>query len=105
VIVHAVDRLSSQNGYRSSSRRDALNLAQHLSAGTALRVNDLVPEARLSPCSTDRFDCLSGWFHPVSSPPEDQVRLSTLLIVAFAPTRGFRFGRSFRPDPSGVSYR
>jgi len=32
-----------------------VNLAQDLSPGTAFRVDDLVPEARLSPCFLDRF--------------------------------------------------
>jgi len=38
-----------------------VNLAQDFSPGTALSANDLVPEARLSPCSTDQFDASHTW--------------------------------------------
>jgi hypothetical protein len=41
------------------SRRDAVNIAQDLSPGTAFRVNELVPEARLRPCLADQSACLS----------------------------------------------
>ena len=39
----------------------ALSLDQDFSPGTALFVNDLVPEARLSPCSTDQFAASHTW--------------------------------------------
>jgi len=39
-----------------------VNLAQDFSPGTSLWANGLVPEARLTPCSTDEFDCLSTCF-------------------------------------------
>ena len=38
-----------------------MNLAQDFSPGTALSANDLVPEARLSPCSTDQFAASHTW--------------------------------------------
>jgi hypothetical protein len=47
-----------------------VNLAQDFSPGTAFRV-DLVPEARLSPCFTDQFACLSRLFsHSLWRPRE-----------------------------------
>jgi hypothetical protein len=39
-----------------------VNLPQDFSPGTVLRGNDLVPEARLSPCCADQFACFSCWF-------------------------------------------
>jgi hypothetical protein len=39
-----------------------VNLAQDFSPGTVLRGSDLVPEARLNPCSPDQFASFSRWF-------------------------------------------
>jgi hypothetical protein len=42
-----------------------VNVAQDFSPGTANGLNDLVPEARLSPRSTDQFRRISSDFHTV----------------------------------------
>src|SRR5262252_804666 len=48
---------------RSSSRRDAVKIAQDFSPGMASGLNDLVPEARLSSCSTANLLASRARFH------------------------------------------
>jgi hypothetical protein len=78
-----------ENGSRSSSRRDAVNLAQDFSPGTASGLSDLVPEARLSPCSNSQFARLScshrlyAPCEPVTWSPGAVTRTSLSLECAF----------------------
>jgi len=53
---------------------------------TALSANDLVTEARLSPCSTDQFAASNMSFHTVSSVPGTPRALS--LVPVATPSLG-----------------